>query len=84
MTDLDCIIGQCVEDLWGKFDQDNSGELDYIETKKLVVFILGGSAKSFSETEFKMIFNEFDTNGDQHISRSEMLYFLKKILNLDY
>ena len=84
MTDLDCIIGQCVEDLWGKFDKDNSGELDYIETKQLVIFILGGSAQTFSDNELQMIFKEFDTNGDQHISRSEMLHFLKKILNLDY
>ena len=84
MTDLDCIISQCVEDLWDKFDKDHSGELDYIETRALVVFILGGSAQMFSDEEFSMIFKEFDTNGDQHISRSEMCVFLKQALKLDY
>ena len=64
MTDIDCIITQCVEDLWCKFDKDQSGELDYIETKALVVFILGGTAQMFSDEEFNMIFKEFDQNGD--------------------
>ena len=64
MTDLDCIITQCVEDLWYKFDKDQSGELDYIETRALVIFILGGTAQEFSDEEFSVIFKEFDTNGD--------------------
>ena len=68
MTDLDQIISQCVLDIWDRFDTDHSGTLDYIETKKLVEFILGPHAKKFTDSEFRFIFNEFDKNGDELIS----------------
>ena len=69
MTDLDAIIVQCVEDIWDKFDIDQSGTLDFIECRQFVDFILGGTAKRFSEQEFEIIFNEFDKDGDESISR---------------
>ena len=77
MTDLDAIIVQCVEDIWDKFDHDKNGTLDFIECRKLVNFILGRNARKFSDEEFKMIFKEFDKDGDETISRTEMAYFLK-------
>ena len=71
-------------DIWGKFDKDNSGALDYVECRKFVSFLLGTNAKEFSEEEFFMIFKEFDKDGDETISKPEMSYFLKRVLKLEF
>ena len=71
-------------DIWGKFDENNDGSLNYIECRKFVNFILGANASEFSEEEFFMIFKEFDKDGDETISKPEMSSFLKQILKLDF
>ena len=84
MTDLDQILHQCVEDIWFKFDTDQSNALDYIECRRFVNFILGSRAEQFTEQEFRLIFQEFDKDGDEQISRPEMWLFLKQVLKLEY
>ena len=36
MTGLDTAISKCVDDIWAKFDVDNSGALDRSETKEFI------------------------------------------------
>lgn len=42
------------------------------------------SADEYEEAEFEAIFEALDTNGDQTISRDEMIEFLKKTCRLAY
>ena len=37
MVDVDSVIKKCVEDIWGEYDADNSGELDKEETKRFIM-----------------------------------------------
>ena len=84
MTDLDQIIEQCVKDVWGKFDTDNSGVLDINESRNFVNLLLGKAALAFSDEDFEVIFKEFDGDGNGVIDKSEMAEFLKRALGLNY
>ena len=33
MSEIDIVIAKCVDEIWSKYDKDNSGELDKNETK---------------------------------------------------
>ena len=35
-SEIDAVIGKCVDEIWSKYDVDNSGALDKEETKKFV------------------------------------------------
>ena len=35
-TDIDTVIGKCVQEIWAEYDDDNSGSLDKEETREFM------------------------------------------------
>ena len=71
-----------VENIFKKYDKDNSGELDRKETMKIVndVFKTEGKRPP-THSSFNQIFKEFDENGDGVLDVKEMQKFVMKFLN---
>ena len=81
MSYIGAVIKKCVNDIWGEYDHDGSGELDKPETRQFVEDILKemGDGGKITDEDFDECFAEFDTSGDGKISREEMAEFIKKI-----
>ena len=64
-----------MDEIWTKYDDDNSGELDKEETKLFVQDTLAGVADSngFSDEDFDACFLLFDKDGSGSIDKSEMV-----------
>ena len=85
MGDVDKILQQCVEDIWHKYDEDNSGELDKEEARQFAAAILGkDNVANFSDEDFDICFREFDDDGSGKIDKAEMVLFIKKVTGLTY
>ena len=54
-SEIDNVIGKCVDEIWSKYDDDNSGELDKEETKLFVQDTLADMSndKGFNDDEFE-------------------------------
>lgn len=81
---LDQIIDKCIQDIWIKYDKDNSGALDFNETKNFVTSTLNDMEENvqFSDADFEACFKEFDMDGNGTICKDEMKIFIKKIAGL--
>lgn len=62
-----------IDKIWEKYDADQSGELDFQETKCYIKDLLG----KIPDDVFKQIFNEFDKDGSGSIGKEEMAEFMK-------
>ena len=64
-----------MDEIWGKYDDDNSGCLDIDETRRFVLDFLADMAggAGFNSDEFDQCFHEFDTDGSGTIERDEMV-----------
>ena len=84
MSYIDQVIKKCVNNIWGRYDLDNSGELDKTETKWFISDILAemGDKDGFSEAEFEDTFNFFDVDKSGKIEKDEMCGFIKKIAGI--
>ena len=84
MADLDEVIKNCVDDIWAIYDCDNSGYLDYDETRSFVKKTLEEFTNSdeFCEEDFKQCFKEFDKDGSGTIEKDEMAEFIKNVAGL--
>ena len=76
--EIDDIIAKLIDEIWDKYDIDNSGALDREETKRFVMETLSdlsddGCVANFSDSEFDQCFAEFDKDGSGTIERSEMV-----------
>jgi Ca2+-binding EF-hand superfamily protein len=73
-----------IDDIWKNHDKDNSGFLDYKESKEFVKVLTKMSEKdiSYPESEFNACFNEFDINCDGTIAKDEMIAFYMKASGL--
>ena len=79
------VINKCVDEIWSKYDTDNSGALDKEETKKFVSETLQDMSAGdggVDESEFEKTFNEFDKDGNGTIEKDEMVAFIKKVAGL--
>ena len=84
MPGIDTVIDDCIEDIWRRYDKDNSGELDKAETKiflKNTLLELGETGE-FSEDDFEVAFKEFDKNNSGSVDKEEMKIFIIKMANL--
>ena len=83
-ADIDTIIQKCVDDIWTKYDQDNSGFLDKEETKKFVKDTMQemSDGGEWNDEEFDKCFKEFDKDGSGTIEKGEMTVFIKKVAGL--
>ena len=69
-----------IDDLWIKYDVDNSGELDKDETRLFVQETLAGEeGQEFDEAEFEEVFADFDKDGSGTIEKDEMAEFVKEL-----
>ena len=83
-TDIDTIINKCVDDIWTKYDKDNSGFLDKEETKAFVKDTMEEMSDNgtWDNKEFEKCFQEFDKDGSGTIEKAEMTVFIKKVAGL--
>ena len=64
-----------INQIWLKYDTDNSGELDYKQTKKYVKQAIG----NISDEIFIHVFNMFDNDNSGSIDKHEMIDFMNMI-----
>ena len=82
--DLDQIIEMYINEIWDKYDNDNSGMLDKDETKRFIEGMLDevDDPSDFTAEEFENCFLEFDKNKDGTITKLEMKDFIKTVCGL--
>ena len=75
-----------IEQVWETYDVSKSGALDFYESKRFIKDILGNlpdyKGTEFSDETFRAVFQHFDTDGSQSISKEEMVTFIKELLLL--
>ena len=74
-----------MDEIWSKYDDDNSGELDKEETKLFVQDTLAGveaESSPFSDEDFDACFLLFDKDGSGSIDKSEMVQFIIQVAGL--
>ena len=83
-SEIDQVIAKCVDEIWAKYDVDNSGALDKEETKKFVQDTLSDmqDGAAFSDDDFDKCFQEFDNDNSGTIEKGEMVTFIKKVAGL--
>ena len=83
-SEIDNVIGKCVDEIWSKYDDDNNGYLDKQETKRFVQDTLADMADGagFNDDDFDQCFREFDKDGSDTIERGEMVQFIKQVAGL--
>ena len=84
MPDFDQTVENAVEEIWRRFDKDNSGFLDRVESEKMFTQILVefGEAVDFTDADFRSAFREFERNRNGRIGRDEMKLFIIKMADL--
>lgn len=70
-----------VESMWGKYDDDNSGQLGKDETRKFVQEILG-PGNELTDEDFNEVFVKFDKDRSGTVEKQEMAMFIKGILGI--
>jgi len=65
--------GKMVEVLWSAYDDDDTGDLDHDQAKRMFNAIFSGSPPG----EFNRKFALMDTNDDGRISKEEMISYVK-------
>ena len=84
MPDFDQVVSNAADEIWQRFDRDNNGFLDKIESEKMFrqIMIELGETEEFSDGDFKTAFREFDKDRNGRISRDEMRLFIIKMADL--
>lgn len=83
--DINEILRNCIDEIWGQYDTDGSGVLEKPETKIFVGDILKGlgiNGGHFSDHDFEMCYRETDSDGNGVISKSEMRQFIRNVAGL--
>jgi len=78
----DAAIDATIELVWAAYDTDKSGDLDKIETKKLVQDGLCAldQVSEYSEEAFEQMFAQFDKDKNGTLDKQEMRAFLKSFM----
>ena len=84
MPDFDQVVSNASDEIWQRFDRDNNGFLDKIESEKMFrqIMIELGETEDFTDGDFKTAFREFDKDRNGRISRDEMQLFIIKMADL--
>ena len=87
MVDVDSVIQNCVEDIWGEYDTDGNGCLDREECRRFIIqtikeFAGEQAVENFSHEDFNFTFKIFDTDRNGTIDKSEMVRFIRKTAGL--
>ena len=77
-------INAIVDEIWGKYDADDSGKLDKEEAFKLAIETAGAinpdAPVELQRSVFDEIFSSIDKDGSGEIVKVEMAHFLKKFI----
>lgn len=80
-------LQKVIDEIWVKYDEDNSGSLDIDEARLFVKDILsdlGGSGDNeFSEPVFQALFETFDEDKSGTLEKDEILTFITKLIYED-
>ena len=76
-------IEAVVRDMWGIYDEDKNGTLDFEEVKKFVKDALATMCKSscYDDHIFIRLFKKFDADGNNQIDRDEVKHFIKELIS---
>ena len=70
-----------IDQIWGRYDKDGSGELDKLETLNFLNEFLAMKGKqNCTIDQFNIFFKKFDVNGDGMIEKSEMARFVRQYI----
>lgn len=70
-----------IDSIWGRYDTDNSGALDKLETLNFLNEFMQLKGKpTVTVDQFNIFFKKFDENGDGQIEKSEMANFVRRFI----
>jgi hypothetical protein len=72
-----------IDQIWEKYDADNSGSLDMDESRAFVQDILSDVGGDFSEPVFQAMFKSFDEDRSGTLEKEEILNFILKLIEQD-
>ena len=72
------LIQHSVNKIWNDYDTDNSGQLNFDESKVFISDSFGGTMV-MKDADLKKMFDKIDTDGDGLINKGEMAVFLLKL-----
>ena len=76
----DMAIMAMINQIWDKYDKDNSGSLDKEETKQFVIDTMMEEGE-FDQESFEQMFIEFDTDKSGTVEKEEIIAFIKNMLH---
>lgn len=84
---MEIAIQTVVNNVWGKYDTDNSGELGKEEAMLFVQDSLGAMSGDkekykYSQEDFDGFFKELDADGSGTVDKPEMFRFVKMVCGL--
>ena len=72
-----------IDNIWEKYDTDNSGSLDMDQSRTFVKDILKDVGGDFSEPVFQAMFKSFDEDRSGTLEKEEILTFITKLIAED-
>jgi Ca2+-binding EF-hand superfamily protein len=70
-----------IDSIWGRYDTDNSGALDKLETLNFLNEFMQLKGKpTVTVDQFNVFFKKFDENGDGQIEKGEMANFVRRFI----
>lgn len=70
-----------IDQIWGRYDTDNSGALDKLETLNFLNEFMQLKGKpTVTVDQFNIFFKKFDVNGDGQIEKNEMASFVRRFI----
>lgn len=78
--ELEREINQVIDEIWVKFDKDNSGSLNKKECLQFFnesIVVMYGESRDLSDKDFETAFKLVDQNNNGQVSRDEMREFVK-------
>ena len=76
-------VEQFVEKAFEKFDKDHNGTLEYQEAKQMATDCFKHPSEGISEQEIRGYFEAADLKHDGHITKDELVLFLKKVYKIN-
>ena len=75
-------ITALIDALWKDYDEDNSGQLEYKEVRKMMSELYKQmDQKQFNEIEFEILFKKIDKDGSGQLDRAEVVMFMLEMIN---
>lgn len=71
-----------VDAAFEKFDKDHNGTLEYNEARQMATDCFKHHSEGISEAQIHQYFDAADLKKDGHITKEELIIFLKKVYNI--